>query len=369
MPDTNRPLRVMSVLPSMVHGGAERVVARLSTQLSVLGNCCSIVMLREETVFYEMDPSVELFSAVPKRMAHANKVLAGMMQLVSLVRHGRRWRPDVMIGVMTYSAVMTTLAARAVGARAIVAERVSPALWDRHGLSLRMLRNRMYKMCDGFIAQTAAASEAAKRWLPAERIRVIPNPARAITAYPAVPREKIVLNVARLDRKKRQKELIETFAALNAPEWKLAILGDGKLRVELEATVRKLGVESKVILAGAVADVDHWLARSAIFVLSSESEGLPNALIEAMSAGMACISYDCETGPRELIRHGENGMLVPVGDTGALAAALQRLMVDPAWRNTLGAEAKKIAERLDHGLIARQLQLFCRELTVLKGRK
>lgn len=354
-------LRVMFVLPSMVQGGAGRVAASLSGRLAALGIACSIVVLRRETFFYALDERVELLSAVP-RGENENKIVGGARAFFSLLGHARRWAPDVMIGFQTYSAVMALGTGRLYGCPVIVSERESPRQWDGHGSMLLALRDMLYKGGAGFWAQTREAADAARRWQPEGQIRVIANPARPITPHPELPPEKIVLNVGRLDPRKGQKELIELFARIEAPEWKLVILGEGWIEQDLKAVIAVHGLEGRVRLEGAVRDVDSWLARASIFAFPSHAEGFPNALIEAMCAGLPCISYDCDTGPRDLIRHDENGILVPVGDTQAFADALRHLMEEPKRRRTLGEAARGLAARLDEAQIASELAEFCRDV-------
>lgn len=123
------------------------------------------------------------------------------------------------------------------------------------------------------------------------------------------------------------------------------LLGEGSERPALESLANTLGIAKYVTFAGFVKEVDALLATSSIFVLSSRSEGLPNALIEAMAMGNAAIAADCDFGPRDIISHGQNGLLVPVDDVGALGEALSALMGDMEQRQMLASQALQVRKR------------------------
>jgi glycosyltransferase involved in cell wall biosynthesis len=155
------------------------------------------------------------------------------------------------------------------------------------------------------------------------------------------------LTVSRLNREKGIDLLLEAWALSSQRKTsRLRILGDGAERADLEALARRLGIADRVEFAGFVSDkVPHWQQASA-FVMSSRFEGFPNALCEAMAAGLPSVSFDCPSGPRAILSDGINGLLVPAEDTRALAAALDRIAGDPALRDRLGREAVKILENL-----------------------
>jgi glycosyltransferase involved in cell wall biosynthesis len=171
----------------------------------------------------------------------------------------------------------------------------------------------------------------------------------------ALGTRRTVIAVGRLSREKGVDLLLHAFAraALPLSAWQLVILGDGPERPALEAQIRVLGLQHNVLMPGVVADPERWLQHAELFVLSSRFEGFPNALLEAMSCGLAAVAFDCPSGPGEIIRNEHTGLLVPPADADALTAAIARLAQDPDLRRRLGtAAALDVAQRFNLNRVA-----------------
>ena len=152
-----------------------------------------------------------------------------------------------------------------------------------------------------------------------------------------------------------QKLLVDAFALVSKdfPDYKLKIYGDGHLRDELQKQIEDYGLTEQVILMGAHKDIFNKISRASLFVLSSDFEGLPNTLIEAMCIGIPSVSTDCSPGgARELINDGENGFVVPCNNPQALAYAMNKVLSDNELAQKFSIEAKKISKRMESKEIA-----------------
>jgi glycosyltransferase involved in cell wall biosynthesis len=214
-------------------------------------------------------------------------------------------------------------------------------------------RHFIYPLANAVTVQTTDGAEWLKRHTWIKRPVVIPNAVRYLQdlggpldeAAESTPRP-FVLAIGRLNEQKGFDLLLDAFhrAGLKQAGWHLVILGEGPARPDLEQQAAALGLADAVTFPGFV-EVGQWLRRADVFVLSSRYEGFPNALMEAMQMQRACISFDCPSGPRDLIENNRDGLLVPPLDVAALSEALQRLAADSALRSRLGAEASKVGER------------------------
>jgi glycosyltransferase involved in cell wall biosynthesis len=198
------------------------------------------------------------------------------------------------------------------------------------------------------VVQTERVGAWARAFCP--RVHVIPNfverPAQV--ARPGIehgPRK--LLGLGRLAPEKGFDLLVRAFAlvARSHPDWTLEILGEGKERTRLEALAGALGVRDRVSMPGSVVHPLPRLAAAHAFALPSRYEGFPNALLEAMACGLPVVAFDCQSGPREIIVHGQDGLLVRPGDTAEMALALDRLLGNAAERVRLGRNATEVTVR------------------------
>jgi glycosyltransferase involved in cell wall biosynthesis len=220
----------------------------------------------------------------------------------------------------------------------------------------------VYTICTpaGLISQTWLAAEKQQRFFKNRtRIKVIHNGVKKVILYPETKRQKKILAVGRLnDHLKGFDRLIEAFAIIKDQDWQLVFAGPDEKGEHLKNQAYELGVHNRVRFLGQVKDMDRLYAEAGIFVIPSRSEGFPNALCEAMAAGLPSISFDFCAGPRELINSDENGLIVPDGDINSLAGAIDYLISEPKERDRLGNKAMEIRDRLDANKIADQWLAF-----------
>ena len=347
-------MKIAFVLPEIGPGGAERVAVILAGQWQLAGHDVTLLTLD--------NGSVPPFYPIPEGVGHralglqrsSRGMVDAVLSNVGRVRHLRRailsLRPDVAVSFIDQANVLTLLACMGTGIPVVVSERISP---QHHSLPKpwRLLRRLVYPRAAHLVAPTAAMARMMEAWSP-RPVAVIPNPVVALPLCDAV-REPMVLAVGRLVPQKGFDLLIQAFAASMPQDWSLKIVGEGPERGALEELAVKHGVADRVSLPGVVSDLAPLYARVGIFALSSRYEGFPNALCEAMAAGVACVAVDCPTGPGEILRHGVNGLLVRPGESLSLSKALSTLSEDGDWRRNLGIAAMNSIGRLSPEVVAK----------------
>jgi glycosyltransferase involved in cell wall biosynthesis len=225
---------------------------------------------------------------------------------------------------------------------------------------------RAYGRLDVLTVLTTPDERDYRRLLDAASTRVvrIPNPVPPLGGGPADPGAEVVLAAGRLTPQKGFELLVDAFApvAERHPRWELRIYGSGPLHDELERLIAARGLQGRARLMGRTADLGEAMAQASVYALSSRFEGFPMVLLEAMSKGLAVVSFDCPNGPADAIEDGRDGVLVPPEDASALAAALLALVEDPRRRERLGAAARAAAGRYSLGAIGARWDALLAEL-------
>jgi glycosyltransferase involved in cell wall biosynthesis len=246
----------------------------------------------------------------------------------------------VVIAFLVKVNVMMALATRGLGVPLILSERNNPErqevdpLWSWLRAGTYPLAERVVTPSRGVLACFPPAVQ--------RRGRIIPNPVDPLPLPPSPSQSRRIVAVGRLVPQKGFDLVLRAFAAIapERPEWTLVIFGEGQERGRLERLRDELGLADRVRLPGITAEPGQWVEDAEIFVLSSRFESFGNVVTEAMSAGLAVVSFDCPWGPGDIVRHEVDGVLVPPEDVAALADALRRLTADPNLRRRLGAAAR-----------------------------
>jgi len=191
-----------------------------------------------------------------------------------------------------------------------------------------------------------------------QRLDLLPNPLpgglNLNSASQASEREPELLAVARLVPQKGLDLLIRAFASLHESVrsgWRIVLVGDGPERGALEALAQQQGIRDQVVFEGFQSNPLRYMQRASIFTLPSRFEGMPNALLEAMAAGLPSVVSDASPGPLEMVCDGRQGLVVPNENIEALAAALQQLMRDQRLRERMGMEARTTLRALDWDVV------------------
>lgn len=355
-----RGRRVALFTASLGAGGAERVLSHMARHWAAQGVDVAFVTLEGGYGdFFPLSPSVHrvaLGLARPSRTL-GERLFRNLARVRALRSEFLRLAPDVVISFIDQCNVLALAATLGLSVPVIVSERTDP----RHhslGLVWSGLRRALYRRAAAVVVQTDSVAGWARAFLPTEKVRVIPNPVLSADLRPRSPRggaRKALLAMGRLGPEKGFDLLLQAFAdcAPVHPEWDLLLAGNGPERPSLEALARELGLQARVSFLGAVA-AEGFFESGHLFVLPSRFEGFPNALLEAMAAGLPVIAFDCPSGPREILGGGEDGILVPPQDVRGLAAAMGRAMGSEALRTQLGARAVRVRARYGVEAVIRQ---------------
>lgn len=350
--------RIVFFVSSMEGGGAERVAALLCNRWARRGHAVLLVptFSGRGGCLYPLDERVHL-EYLTDRVGTTHRTPWTLAKRLWTMRAMvRSFRADVVLSFLPQVNVGALLATRGIGVPVVVAERVYPPAF-RIGAIRSQLRRFTYPWASGVVLQTREALSWLARVSPRSRGIVITNPSvhplpaaePRISPGEVVPKEReLLLAVGRLDPQKGFDQLIEAFEMLapRFPGWDLVILGEGTERRALEDQCERCGLAARVHLPGRVGNPGDWYARADLYAMSSRFEGFPNTLLEALAHGLPAVSFDCKTGPGELIEEGVNGCLVPP-DAGAagLAERLAVLMEDPAARQAMGERATEVRQR------------------------
>lgn len=330
---------ILFVSGSMVRGGAERVISILSDCYAKNGWSTKILTLLNNKVEYELNPAVELVDL--------SRFKKGKLSTLKLIKETRKYikeaKPDVTVAFMGQIALVTWAACIGLKTKLILSERIDPAEVNRNFV-VRTLINRAYSKSDKTVLQTQRAWNYFPKKVQKNSI-IIGNPI-TVKTYANEEYKNRFVTAGRLTEQKNHKMLIDAFKIIHDkhPDFSLTIYGEGPLRSELEEYVLNFGLNGVVDLPGNVPDIHNKISDAYAFVLSSNFEGLSNALLEAMMMGLPCISTDC-AGSDEAIQSGENGIIVPRKNTEALANAMLSLIENTAFRNSIACEAKRSAEK------------------------
>jgi len=321
-------------LPTLVGGGAERVMVNLAQGMTERGLPVDMVAAAAEGPLLEQVPAKARLVNL-----RSSRVLRSLIPLIGYVR---RERPRVVVSSMGHANLVALWAARlAPGDTPVVAtvhntmSQSTPQQGWAASVWPRLLRT-FYPWASAVVAVSRGAADdlAASTGLPRDRVHVVYNPvitpemlaqARRPPDHPwfALGQPPVLVGAGRLTRQKDFPTLLRAFAEMRRVRTvRLMILGEGEERAALEALARELGVTADVALPGFRSDAIACMAGAGVFVLSSAWEGLPTVLIEALAVGTPVVSTDCPSGPREILQDGRLGALVPIGDPGALARAM-----------------------------------------------
>jgi len=350
--------KLMVVTHKMSGGGCERVIAQLLTCFAREGIDCTLVTECGVPSFYDLPESVRQIYLSFDNTLKSSRIPRAYTKLRKLVQQEK---PDLVLALPEKVNVWTVLFLLGMGVPVVVSERNDPHRHPENRIK-RLLRWLVYPFAKGFIFQTQDAADYFSRSIRKRGI-VLDNPldTSRIPAPHEGARRKVVTAAGRLHEQKNFDLLIRAFARFYKThhEYSLEIYGEGPEKHALMKLASSLGVAGAVYLPGQSKTLLTDINDSAMFVLSSNYEGMPNVLIEAMACGLCCIATDCPIGGvRSLLQNGENGLLISTEDERALLDAMSAVADDPELAARLGTNAKQIQQRLDETVIAAEWRRY-----------
>lgn len=331
--------RIAFIIGSMGKGGAERVISILSNSYIEKGWNVDIIMLLGSNIDYNISEKINLIDLSTGK----SRVKSSISWIKSLRQYAKNNRPNVIVAFSAMMYFTTYFSMLGLDIPLIVTERSDPYN-DGRNKFIDIFANLLYPKARAVVLQT----ERAKSYF-SEKIKnnsvIIPNPIEVRAHASDNPKKKIV-NVGRLVEVKNQKLLINSFYRINKefPEYSLHIYGDGVLFDDLKCLIDQLGMNNSVFLEGNVSNIHEAISDADFFVLSSNYEGLSNALLEAMMMGLPCISTDC-AGSNEYITNGKSGYIVPIGDEDELYKAMKNMISNEKLREEMGVKGRSEVQK------------------------
>lgn len=353
-------MRIAITISTMNAGGAERIVSLLSNYWTERNIQVNIITFDNEDSkpFYEIKPAARhhhlgILGIINGGIRSSLK--GNFARIIALRNRIKAIKPDIIISFIDQTNVLTIIAAAFLGIPVIVTEHVNRKHYSP-GIFWEILRNTLYPFTDSMVAVSNGVLESFPKYMQ-RNATVIPNPIniKKIDKTKNIGTRKKIIGMGRLTYQKGFDILIRAFDMIKEKhsDWDLEIYGEGPLRNQLENIIADLKLTGRVKLPGLVTNPAEKLSAADIFVLSSRFEGFGIVIIEAMACGLPVISFDCPSGPSEIINNGVDGILVPPDDMETLSEKMDELITDKNKREKLAYNASKSAKRYEIGEIAK----------------
>lgn len=355
--------KILFYMNSIHFGGAERVIVNLANKFSEKNYEVVFVTSFISNEEYTLNSKVRRF-VLENKVLEQSFLKRNFFRTMKLRSLCKREKPDIVISFMAEPNFRAILATRFLRIKTLISIRNDPNKEYPTKL-FRLVAKVLYPLASGCVFQT----EDAKKWFDRriqKKSKIILNHVdEKFYNVNFTGERKDIVTVGRLEKQKNHKLLIEAFAKTASifPNENLIIYGEGSLKKELVELSKKLNIEDKVIFKGETKEIHEKIKDAKIFVLSSDYEGLPNVVMEAMTLGVPVISTDCPCGgPRMLLDNNKNGILVKVSDVEEIASSIVRILRDSSFAELLGANAKKVAKEFEPNKIFEKWEKYIREI-------
>lgn len=334
-------------------GGAERVVASLANNLANFEIEINVILLYSNKNDYLENERVNIIPIVSNRK---NKPLKVMERLFLLRKKIKEIQPDIIISFDSVVNIYTILAKSFLNIPLIISERNDPNQYPKSNV-LRQLRDKLYHIPEKIVFQT----KDAKDYFPTniqQTSTIISNPIKNdLPFWDSQNHKKRIITASRLTSQKNLEMLIIAFSEISQeyPDYELVIFGEGELRKKLESLISKLNLENKAFLPGFSKEIHEEMTNSALFVLSSNHEGMSNSMLEALAVGIPVISTDAPIGAAKMfIKNYHNGILIEVGNTHELVEAMRNIISNSELANKFSNNSIIIREELNEDKITNE---------------
>lgn len=354
--------RIALFINSLQKGGSERVMVNLAEYFQKQHYEVILVTQYKKENEYTLPPGVSRVYSEPERKAlTGGRIKNFFVRFRTLRRIWKEYQPDVILSFLGKNNLMAIATSFFLPVKVAVSVRGEPTMEYEGGL-MRFLAKHMFQYADGVILQTERAKEFFPKAVRQKSV-IMQNPLNPAFLGRSVStqRDNVIVTAGRLDENKNHAMLIHAFSKIAGeyPEMRLVIYGDGPLREQLTKLIKEKGLLERAVLAGSIDNVAEMVGRARIFALTSNTEGMPNTIIEAMALGTPVISTDCPCGgPATLIQNEENGLLVPVGDAYALADAMRKLLSDKDLAQKISENAVKLSSALAPEKVSKEWEAY-----------
>lgn len=356
-------MKITLFIGGLSNGGAERVICNLANYLVNKKHDVEVLTISNEDSAYGLNKDIKHCPLI--KGVFAQTPLRKIIGIIRFVKYLMVRKRDIYIVMLPQTTFMLLQMRFLTSAKIIAAQRIMPSSLKPQ--TQKQLLSLAYK-ADGWAFQT----EEQLRWfggaLQSAKTIIIPNAVNPIFIQPPYSgnRKLQIISVGRMTIQKNQKLLIYAFEEVHKayPDYKLIIYGEGPEKNNLIALVKKLNLCDSVMFPGFITNIEKEIKSASLFVLPSDFEGIPNALLEAMALGLPCISTDCEGGgARLLINNRENGLLIPKGDIKAMSNAIIFLLSQPQIAKMMGQNAHKVCQQYAPDIIYSKWEKFVNEVT------
>ena len=372
----NNKIKITLVISTLTSGGAERVLVLLSKGFIERGHQVNVITFSDQsTDFYQLPvESSRLALGIMKQSSGLVGGFTNNLKRISILKQAiKSTDPDVVISFLRKTNILTILASKGEKYPVIGTEHNDVRVFS-YGKFWETLRRWTYPNCSMIVSVSQGVDNSldslskSKRAVIYNPIIIQNNEARDPLPLDVDFTKNWIVSMGRLNEQKGFDLLLKAFqkVAFEHPNWQLLILGKGELREQLEQIRDNLRLSGRVVFTGALENPFYVLKKAKLFVMASRHEGFPLALGEALACGLPVISTDCPSGPKEMIRHNVDGLLVANHDVSALATAIESLISNEQERQRLATKAPEVIERFGIDKIVKEWETLIQKLVAEK---